>query len=108
MRSAEKSRETKETNIRVFFDPDTPGTIEISTGVPFMDHMLNAFARHAGFSNSSFPEGVRFLRRRSAEAEHGGARKMRLARIRGDSRLNNLLSPHLVIFFPDWIEDNTA
>ncbi len=50
MRSAEKSRETKETNIRVVFDPDTPGTIEISTGVPFMDHMLNAFARHGGFS----------------------------------------------------------
>ena len=50
MRSVEKSRETKETNIRVVFDPDTPGTIEISTGVAFMDHMLNAFARHGGFS----------------------------------------------------------
>ena len=50
MRSVEKTRETKETKIRVVFDPDTPGTIEISTGVAFMDHMLNAFARHGGFS----------------------------------------------------------
>jgi hypothetical protein len=31
------------------------------------------------------------LRRRSAGAEHGGARKMRFAKIRGDSRLNYLI-----------------
>ena len=50
MRLVEKSRETKETNIRIIFDPDTPGNVEIATGIPFMDHMLNAFARHGGFS----------------------------------------------------------
>ncbi|MPL72568.1 hypothetical protein SDC9_18353 [bioreactor metagenome] len=43
--------------------------------------------RHAGFSYSIFPDVVRFLRRRSAGAEHNGARKMRFALIRGDSRL---------------------
>ncbi len=57
MRSVEKIRETKETNIRVVFDPDTPGKIEISTGVAFMDHMLNAFARHGGFSLTVLAKG---------------------------------------------------
>ena len=38
------------------------------------------------FFLSIFPDGVRFLRRRSAGAEHDDARKMRFARIRGDSR----------------------
>ncbi|MEA5037848.1 MAG: hypothetical protein VB020_06265, partial [Methanocorpusculum sp.] len=41
------------------------------------------------------------LRRRSAEAEHGGARKMRFALIRGDWRLNNLMFPHPAIPFPN-------
>ncbi len=49
---------------------------------------------HAGFSDSIFQERVRFLRRRSAGAEHDGARKMRFALIRGDSRLNYLLCLH--------------
>jgi len=44
-----------------------------------------------GFFLSIFPDGVRFLRRRSAGAEHDGARKMRFALIRGDSRLVFLL-----------------
>ncbi len=57
MRSVEKIRETKETNIRVVFDQDTPGKIEISTGVAFMDHMLNAFARHGGFSLTVLAKG---------------------------------------------------
>lgn len=50
MRSAEVVRETKETNIRVVFCPDQRGDISVATGLPFFDHMLNAFARHGGFS----------------------------------------------------------
>lgn len=49
MRYVEKSRETKETNIKIEFDPDVYGPVSISTGIPFMDHMLNAFAKHGGF-----------------------------------------------------------
>ncbi len=60
------------------------------------------------FFPSIFPDGVRFLRRRSAGAEHDGARKMRFALIRGDSRLNYLLCLHPAIPFPNWIENNTA
>ena len=37
MRSAEVVRETKETNIRIVFNPDLRGEISIDTGVAFFD-----------------------------------------------------------------------
>ncbi|MDV0441537.1 imidazoleglycerol-phosphate dehydratase HisB [Methanorbis furvi] len=49
-RRAEFSRVTKETAIDLMFDPDVSGEITIDTGLAFLDHMLNAFARHGGFS----------------------------------------------------------
>jgi len=48
-RVAEVVRETKETRIRVRIDLDGTGKTEISTGVGFYDHMLEAFGRHGGF-----------------------------------------------------------
>ena len=48
-RTAEVVRETKETRIRVRIDLDGTGKTEISTGVGFYDHMLEAFGRHGGF-----------------------------------------------------------
>ncbi|MCZ0861393.1 MAG: imidazoleglycerol-phosphate dehydratase HisB [Methanocorpusculum sp.] len=50
MRSAEVVRETKETKIRIVFNPDQRGEITVDTGLAFFDHMLNSFARHGGFS----------------------------------------------------------
>lgn len=50
MRRAEVVRETKETQIRLIFNPDLRGEIDIDSGIAFLDHMLNAFARHGGFS----------------------------------------------------------
>jgi imidazoleglycerol-phosphate dehydratase len=50
MRKAEVTRETKETTISILFDPDKRGTVSSDTGMPFMDHMLESFARHGGFS----------------------------------------------------------
>ena len=47
-RTAEVKRETKETQIRVSLDLDGTGVSEISTGIGFFDHMLEAFARHGG------------------------------------------------------------
>jgi imidazoleglycerol-phosphate dehydratase len=47
-RTAEVVRETKETRIRVAVDLDGLGVSAISTGIGFFDHMLDAFARHAG------------------------------------------------------------
>ena len=57
MRSAEVVRETKETNIRIVFNPDLRGEISIDTGVAFFDHMLNSFARHGGFSLTVLAKG---------------------------------------------------
>ena len=48
-RSATISRATKETDILVEIDLDGTGTTNIDTGVPFFDHMLDAFGRHGLF-----------------------------------------------------------
>lgn len=47
-RTGEVVRDTKETRIRVRVDLDGTGVSTIATGVGFFDHMLEAFARHAG------------------------------------------------------------
>jgi imidazoleglycerol-phosphate dehydratase len=44
-RQAEIKRATKETDIRVALDIDGEGKSAISTGIPFLDHMLELFAR---------------------------------------------------------------
>lgn len=45
----EKSRETKETRIALALEVEGKGESQISTGVGFFDHMLESFAKHAGF-----------------------------------------------------------
>jgi imidazoleglycerol-phosphate dehydratase len=47
-RTALVERKTSETNIRVALDLDGGGRASIDTGVPFLDHMLDALARHSG------------------------------------------------------------
>ncbi|MBC7203181.1 MAG: imidazoleglycerol-phosphate dehydratase HisB [Pusillimonas sp.] len=46
MRTAEISRNTNETRIRVAINLDGTGRQTIHTGVPFLDHMLDQVARH--------------------------------------------------------------
>jgi imidazoleglycerol-phosphate dehydratase len=46
MRTAEVSRNTKETQIRVRVDLDGRGVAKLSTGLPFLEHMLDQVARH--------------------------------------------------------------
>jgi imidazoleglycerol-phosphate dehydratase len=48
-RSAEVERSTKETQIRLRLSLDGSGRAELSTGVGFLDHMLELLARHARF-----------------------------------------------------------
>ncbi len=48
-RTASRSRSTKETSIEVTIDLDGSGTTDISTGIPFYDHMLDQIGRHGGF-----------------------------------------------------------
>jgi len=46
MRTAEITRNTNETRIRVAINLDGTGRQAIDTGVPFLDHMLDQIARH--------------------------------------------------------------
>jgi imidazoleglycerol-phosphate dehydratase len=48
-RTAEESRRTNETTIRVSLTVDGSGRTEVSTGIPFFDHMLDQLGRHGGF-----------------------------------------------------------
>lgn len=48
-RSGSQTRETKETRIEVSLTIDGTGEADISTGLPFFDHMLAQLARHARF-----------------------------------------------------------
>ena len=48
-RTAEIARETAETRIRLNLDLDGTGTSTINTGVGFLDHMLELFAKHGFF-----------------------------------------------------------
>jgi imidazoleglycerol-phosphate dehydratase len=49
-RAARLHRKTRETDIRVRLSLDGHGCYTISTGVRFLDHMLELFARHSGFN----------------------------------------------------------
>lgn len=49
MRSVQKNRNTNETRIQLFIDLDGRGEYENKTGVGFLDHMLDLFARHGRF-----------------------------------------------------------
>jgi imidazoleglycerol-phosphate dehydratase len=49
MRAASVSRRTAETDVSVSIALDGTGRAEISTGVGFLDHMLELFARHGLF-----------------------------------------------------------
>jgi imidazoleglycerol-phosphate dehydratase len=46
-RSAEIVRKTRETDIRLTLDLDGQGRADVQTGIGFLDHMLELFARHS-------------------------------------------------------------
>lgn len=48
-RSASRQRTTKETSIDLSIELDGAGTAEVSTGIPFYDHMLEQLGKHGGF-----------------------------------------------------------
>ncbi len=49
MRAAEIKRDTRETQISLSLDLDGTGKADITTGVGFLDHMLELFAHHGDF-----------------------------------------------------------
>ncbi|HLJ45998.1 MAG TPA: imidazoleglycerol-phosphate dehydratase HisB [Bryobacteraceae bacterium] len=57
MRSANIRRDTKETQIAGTLRIDGRGKYEISTGIRFLDHMLELFAKHGGFDLTLMAHG---------------------------------------------------
>lgn len=49
IRQARLERETSETQIKLALDLDGTGQCRANTAVPFLDHMIDALARHSGF-----------------------------------------------------------
>ena len=49
MRVAQVERETGETKVKVRLSLDGEGRYDISTGIGFLDHMLELFAKHGLF-----------------------------------------------------------
>jgi imidazoleglycerol-phosphate dehydratase len=49
MRNARIERNTKETQISGILSIDGTGTYQVSTGIRFLDHMLELFAKHGAF-----------------------------------------------------------
>lgn len=47
MRRASVERRTKETEVRVSVDLDGTGTYKVSTGIGFLDHMMEQLSRHS-------------------------------------------------------------
>ena len=56
-RTATRSRTTKETSIEISIDLDGSGQTDVSTGIPFYDHMLDQLGRHGGFDLTIKAEG---------------------------------------------------
>ncbi|MGV8083054.1 MAG: imidazoleglycerol-phosphate dehydratase HisB [Coriobacteriia bacterium] len=56
-RRAAIARETRETDITVTLDLDGSGSVIVVTGVPFFDHMLDAFGRHGLFDIDAAANG---------------------------------------------------
>lgn len=48
-RSATRQRTTKETEIDLSIDVDGTGQVDVTTGLPFFDHMLAQLGKHARF-----------------------------------------------------------
>ena len=49
MRRGVIDRETTETKVNIRIDLDGRGRYDVATGIRFLDHMLELFARHGGF-----------------------------------------------------------
>jgi imidazoleglycerol-phosphate dehydratase len=57
VRHAEKERATKETTVEAALVVDGSGRTEVSTGLPFFDHMVEQLGRHAAFDLRVRAEG---------------------------------------------------
>ncbi|KQT61682.1 imidazoleglycerol-phosphate dehydratase [Methylobacterium sp. Leaf456] len=86
MRNASISRRTAETDVSVSLDLDGTGKAAIATGVGFLDHMLELFARHALFDAEIKVTGDLHVDQHHTTEDAGIALGQAFARALGDKR----------------------
>jgi imidazoleglycerol-phosphate dehydratase len=85
-RIAEVARDTLETRIRVRVNLDGSGRAELSTGVPFLDHMLDQVARHGLFDLEVSAQGDLHIDAHHTVEDIGITFGQAVARALGDKR----------------------
>ncbi|GIW88064.1 MAG: imidazoleglycerol-phosphate dehydratase [Isosphaeraceae bacterium] len=83
-RRAEVQRTTRETEIRLTLQIDGTGCADVSTGVGFLDHMLDLFARHALLDLTAYVRGDRQVDDHHATEDVGIVLGQALDRALGD------------------------
>ena len=86
LRRAEIRRATKETRIAVKLNIDGTGKSSIQTGIPFLDHMLALFAKHAVLDLKLRCEGDLAVDAHHTVEDCGIALGQAFARALGDKR----------------------
>jgi imidazoleglycerol-phosphate dehydratase len=86
MRRGEVSRKTAETEVSVAVDLDGQGSYEVSTGVGFLDHMLEQLARHSLIDLTLTAKGDLHIDMHHTTEDAGIALGQALARALGEKR----------------------
>ncbi|MHB2168298.1 imidazoleglycerol-phosphate dehydratase HisB [Alsobacter sp. R-9] len=96
MRSASLSRKTAETDIAVSIGLDGTGSCRIGTGVGFLDHMLELFARHGLFDVTATCAGDLHVDQHHSVEDVGIALGQAFAKALGDKKgIRRYASVHL-------------
>jgi len=86
MRKAEVQRDTKETQVFVALDLDGRGDAQLSSGIPFLDHMLDQIARHGGLDLTVRAKGDLEIDAHHTVEDIGITLGMALAKALGDKK----------------------
>lgn len=84
MRTASIARETKETRIAVTVELDGTGAFDISTGIGFLDHMLEQLSRHSLMDVTLKAEGDLHVDQHHTTEDAGIALGQAVAKALGD------------------------
>ena len=86
MRKAEIQRDTKETQVFVALDLDGTGVASLSSGIPFLDHMLDQIARHGAIDLTVRARGDLEIDAHHTVEDIGITLGMALAKALGDKK----------------------